>query len=122
MRARESWRPSARPLKVGRKPKLTSNKVFEVVQDGSWETAARRGEAGGSSCQLSLFDTQLLNRTERPVSSGRRQERQAKAWISGMPLLLLPEVSSEESCCKSSRSATRAAHHSFILGEGGGKS
>ena len=53
MRARESCRPSALPLKVGRKPKLTSNKVFEVVRGGSWGNCCserrleeRRGKQG----------------------------------------------------------------------------
>lgn len=58
----ETWRPSALPLKVGRKPKLTSNKVFEVVQGGSWgKCLLRTGMLGVESCQLSLFDEDWVN-------------------------------------------------------------
>lgn len=66
MRARESCRPSALPLKVGRKPKLTSNKVFEVVRGGSWGNCLlREGRLEERSCQLLLFDARLLSRTEQ---------------------------------------------------------
>lgn len=66
MRARESCRPSALPLKVGRKPKLTGNKVFEVVRGGSWGNCLlREGRPEERSCQLLLFDAPVLS-TERP--------------------------------------------------------
>lgn len=65
MRARESCRPSALPLKVGRKPKLTSNKVFEVVRGGSWGNCCSERRLEERSCQLLLFDAQLLSRTEQ---------------------------------------------------------
>ena len=60
MRARESCRPSALPLKVGRKPKLTSNKVFEVVRGGSWgncrsERGGWRREAVNYSCLMPSY-------------------------------------------------------------------
>lgn len=40
---------------MGRKPKLTSNKVFEVVQGGSWETAGLRGRLGGGAVNYSCL-------------------------------------------------------------------
>ena len=51
---------SAPPLKVGRKPKLTSNKVFEVVRGGSWgnccsERGGWRREAVNYSCLMPSY-------------------------------------------------------------------
>lgn len=84
MRARESCRPSALPLKVGRKPKLTSNKVFEVVRGGSWGNCLLgEGRLEERSCQLLLFDAPLLSRTERPgpvADRGQAETRPGSLW------------------------------------------
>ena len=78
MRARESWRPSARPLKVGRKPKLTSNKVFEVVQGGSWETAFLRGRLGGGAVNYSCLIPGYSTGQSRQRACGSRLCRHGK--------------------------------------------
>ena len=81
MRARESCRPSALPLKVGRKPKLTSNKVFEVVRGGSWGNCLlREGRLEERSCQLLLFDARLLSRAERAGARGRQRTDWRQTW------------------------------------------
>lgn len=81
MRARESCRPSALPLKVGRKPKLTSNKVFEVVRGGSWGTCVlREGRLAERSCQLLLFDARWLSRTQRAGACSRQRTGWGQTW------------------------------------------
>lgn len=90
MRAGESCRPSAMPLKVGRKPKLTSNKVFEVVRGGSWGNCLLRGEAGGEKLSITLVGCPVAGagRSGLGPVAGRGQEADPPTSLQKLPSLV----------------------------------
>lgn len=118
MRARESCRPSALPLKVGRKPKLTSNKVFEVVRGGSWGNCLlREGRLEERSCQLLLFDARLRSRPERPgpvAGRGRAESRPASLRKSHLCQWRKPDAGAPLTFLMGTRAWTSLLRPSFL--------